>query len=269
MKVKKSLLWNFFWTGTTLLRIKWLIHCHVQIDFKSLRKNGTTKPSANDIRDSNSFGTLTSVENLSFGRRTSIINQSERINSKTANLLNLIFLNRNVLEKKSDFQFLEFCKNGRSKKEKSFLWRKIEWIGTRGQGHRKKVKWIFHGKIYFCQIFLIFAEKGGSEGEKSTFQRLITLIWPKFTSRLTSLGFKITYLPQWPPNLPRKIEYLPRFTLLLSRFTPKIRYFRRACSSPFNLHRFTPKWHSHPRFTPPIDFPPKWPSILPLELLRF
>ena len=99
----KNHLWNFFWTGTTLLRIKWLIHCHVQTEFKSLRKNGTTKPSANDIRDSKAFGTLTSVENLSFGRRTSIINQSERINSKTENLLNLIFLNRNGFRKKIRF----------------------------------------------------------------------------------------------------------------------------------------------------------------------
>ena len=99
----KNHLWKFFWTGSTLLRIKWLIRCHVQIDFKSLRKYGTIKPSANDIRDSNAFGTLTSVENLSFGRRTSIINQSERINSKTENLLNLIFLNRNGFRKKSDF----------------------------------------------------------------------------------------------------------------------------------------------------------------------
>lgn len=106
----KNRLWNFFWTGTTLLRIKWLIHCHVQIDFKSIGKNGTTKPSANDIRDSKAFGTLTSVENLSFGRRTSIINQSERINSKTENLINLIFLNRNGFRKKNPiFQFLEFC----------------------------------------------------------------------------------------------------------------------------------------------------------------
>ena len=120
-----------------------------------------------DIRDSNAFGTLTSVENLSFGRRTSIINQSERIDSKTENLLNLIFLNRNGFRKKNPiFQFLDFYKNGRSQKEKSFIWRKIEWLSTRGQGRRKKVNWVFHGKICFCDIFpdfgrVMWALEGG------------------------------------------------------------------------------------------------------------
>ena len=115
----KSFIEVLLWTGTTLLWIKWLIHCHVQIDFESLRKNGTTGRSNGAIRDGNAFGTLTSVENLSFGRRTSIINQSERINSNTENLLNLIFLNRNGFRKKIRFfEFQNFEKMGEARKRK-------------------------------------------------------------------------------------------------------------------------------------------------------
>ena len=149
-----------------------------------------------DIRDSNAFGTLTSVENLSFGRRTSIINQSERIDSKTENLLNLIFLNRNGFRKKNPiFQFLDFYKNGRSQKEKSFIWRKIEWLSTRGQGRRKKVNWVFHGKNMLCHIFLDFGRVMWAEEGK--FHGLITLIWPEFPAS----GSPFLYSPSNDPPI--------------------------------------------------------------------